>query len=225
MNELKQQIAQYGLKGIMDPSHAVYEPIPAFEQLSESDKIELLVYSFTNRSTDNNLKFILDYFPHFFIQVCEDDRVLGKFDRSLWRVVPKPGPRARWYFPEVPPEQYKTLYMKLCIAAIKNDLPLIEMIDKDLLRDKEFVTMVVREPIDFGSDLDDWDKDVQEFVKKVMNLRNIDLRNLRTTNRKGPQGITHGTMRVIPHGKVEDFLGLKRGGTKRRRRIKKTKRR
>ncbi len=136
------------------------------------------------------------------MQVVGDEYILDMYDQYLLDVIPKPSE----YIPTVTKDEYKRWYMEICIAAVRNDIPLIEMVDKDILHDKEFVMMVDRE-IDLGSDdmlvwEREYDTDVQNIVRNVKALR-----NLRMTNHGGTRGILHGTMRVLPPGKVEAFLG------------------
>ena len=206
--EHSDKIRQYGVKHVMDRH--------LFNRLSEDEQIEFFVKTLEHHSKDKSrykekavkvFRYILSDHPELFMQVGE--QILDMYDQYFLDTVPKPGEQR---IPNVTSAEYKKWYMKICIAAIKNDIALVDMVDPDILDDKEFVTMAVRENIDPGSDMEElereYDKNVVNFVKNV-----IALKNLRVTNRRGSQGITHERMRVLPRGKVEEFLGLT-GGTK-----------
>ena len=211
MEKLQESFEQHGIQKTL----TMRWMIPLFEKLSHDEQIELFVNAFvvihTSENSNHfktvslvtNFKYLLHHYPHLFMQVVDDERIREMYDQYLLDVVPKPSE----HIPTVTKDEYKKWYMKIFIAAIQCDMPLIEMVDKDILHDKEFVMMADRE-IDFGSaDMLVWeteyDTDVQNFVKNVKALR-----NLRMTNHKGTRGILHGTMRVLPLGKVEEFLGL-----------------
>ena len=216
---------QQGVRNAMRMPHVKQ----LFETLSEDQQIQLFVQALQKYKPSKNthsgivaivdiLKYILSDHPQLFMQVA--DRLDMYDDQYVFGVVPKLSDYS--LIPNITKESYKRWYMNICSVAINHDVPSIENVDKSLLRDPEFVTLAVRE-LQLGPDNDEtreewkteYDPDVQNFVQNVMALR-----NLRTTNRMGSQGIAHGMHEALPRGTVEEFLGLKQGGRTKRRRTK-----
>jgi hypothetical protein len=144
------------------------------------------------------------------------EQIPDLYDQYLFKVVPTPAEqRVNRILPEVTDANYTTWYMKICAAAIKNNLALIDLVDEvdpAILNDPEFFTMVLRKNVNVGSDMKMWEDSTENVVRFVENVNAA--KKLQVTNSKGSKGFTHEGMVLFPHKNLEKMLGDNRGGAK-----------